>query len=360
MTVGTETSFTKWGQSILVGFEYQGLKDNGGKIYQVVREDSEYSDAGDELLYRSASMMRLSNYGFFGQLMLAPIDDLKLTGGIRHDWSDTWGNHFSYRAATVYGFPFGLSLKAVYGTSFVPPAPAQLETSPLRFEGGIVGNPDLKSQKASTAEFAVEYRHKEWFNVSLNGFYTEIKDRVEFVFTGNTLSAQNVAASRTLGTEFSARGFYSPIFSEINVSYQYTVPIDSPDLTPSWWRVLYSGDGPGGKRLLYCPAWLINGHLGAAFPQFFFQASMAVNYVGKRKSSAANLRYNGEAYLLSQYATVDMTLRTLGFKPFKDRTTTISIHINNVFNQRFSEAGYLGVDFPSIGRTMYLKLNQEF
>ena len=179
--------------------------------------------------------------------MLEPIDRLRLTGGIRHDWNKAWGDHFNYRVAAVYSFLFGLSLKAMYGTSYVPPAPAQLETSPLRFEGGIVGNPELKSQKASTAELAVEYKHKEWFDIG--------------------------------------------------------------------------------------PAWIVFGSLGVTLPKYFFQASMTVNYIGERKSSAANLIYNGEAYLLSRYATVDMTLRTLGFKPILDRTTTISVHANNIFDQ---------------------------
>jgi outer membrane cobalamin receptor len=87
---------------------------------------------------------------------------------------------------------------------------------------------------------------------------------------------------------------------------------------------------------------------------------MTVNYIGERKSSAANLRYNGESYLLSDYATVDMTIKTLGLKIFKDRATTVSFHVTNLFDTRFAEAGYLGVDIPNVGRSLFLRLAQEF
>lgn len=359
ITLGSELSYRFLRHSALVGFEYQQLRDSGDRLFQVLRRQSGTSNNGDQILSQPGESMTLRGYGAFAQLILQPWKPLSLTGGVRSDWYDVWGNTLNPRLAGVYDIRDDLSVKAVYGTSYVPPAPAQLYASPLRFDEGILGNPDLESQKASTLEVEVEHRVKDLLTTSVNGFMTLIDGRVEFVPIGNQLIARNVTSSRSLGAEASARVVLEPFFSTLSVSYQHT-SVDAPDPEPSWWRLLYAEDAPGGSRPLYFPTWMAHGDVGVTYPRFHVQAAVSASYIGARKSSAANIRANGEAYLLAAYGLVDLSIRSLDLHLFGDSTTTFSLHVTNLLSQRYAEGGNLGVDIPGMPRSIFVDCTQEF
>jgi outer membrane receptor for ferrienterochelin and colicins len=358
-TVGSEISYERWGHTALVGYEYQSLRDSGDTTYLVFRDDAGAS-AGNQIRGTPGQPIHIMDHGVIAQLIVRPMVDLTVIGGARYAWNNIWGNSLNYRMGATYYMGRGLSTKLIYGTSYVPPAPTQLQQEPVRVDGGIVGNPDLKSQKASTGEIELSYTPVNWFDFAVNGFYTKIEDRVEFVYAGTQLTARNVVPSQTLGFEAEGRVVRRGFFSTANISYQWTTATRSPPLDPYWWHVLYDESGAGGNRSLYHPTWMGHGEVGGSYERLHAQGSLRVSYVGARKSSMDNIMRNHTAYLLPSYFVLDLTIRSLELNLLRGQATVVSLHVNNLFDSRGAEPGALGVDIPRLGRTWFLRASQEF
>jgi outer membrane receptor for ferrienterochelin and colicins len=359
-TVGSDVSYSRWGHTALLGYEYQNLHDSGDMDYMVLRDDVGVSTAGTQISGTPSPQTNVTDHGLIGQLILRPMDRLTLIGGMRYAWNDTWGNSANYRLGATYHVWEGLWAKLIYGTSYVPPAPSQLQQMPLTVQYGIVGNPDLKSQKASTGEVELSYEFANRFSLAVNGFHTRIDNRVEFVYSGTQLSARNVVPSQTYGFEAEGRFFWRQIFSTINVSYQHTAPMETPPLNPLWWQVLYSKNGPGSDHSLYHPTWISHWELGGTYAPAHSQASLRFTYIGSRKSSMANIMENHGTYLLPSHVVLDFTIKSLELKLLQGKATVVSLHVNNVLDSHYAEPGALGVDIPSLGRSWFLRLSQEF
>lgn len=357
-TVGSEVSYTRWGHTALVGYEYQDLRDSGDTTYMVFR-DNDGADAGNQIRGTPGDPIHVMDHSLIAQLILRPMDRLTIIGGTRYAWNNTWNNSLNYRLGAAYHIWEGLSTKLIYGTSYVPPAPSQLQQMPVTLEGGIVGNPDLKSQRASTGEIELSYKFANALDLAVNGFYTKIDNRVEFVYAGTQLTARNVVPSQTLGFEAEGRIVRRYFFSTVNLSYQWTTPTESPSLDPYWWQVLYNKSGAGGNHSLYHPTWMSNWELGATYAPAHSQASLRVTYVGSRKSSMANIMENHAAYLLPSHVVLDLTIKSLELKLIRGQATVVSLHINNVLDNHYAEPGSLGVDIPSLGRSWFLRVTQE-
>ncbi len=358
-TLGTEVSYDRWGHTALVGYEYQSLRDSGDTTYLVFR-DGAGASAGNQVRGAPGRSIHVMDHGLIGQLIVRPVVNLTMIAGARYAWNNIWGNSLNYRLGATYHIGRGLSTKVIYGTSYVPPAPAQLQQEPVRMEGGIVGNPDLKSQRASTCEIELSYKPVSWFDFAINQFFTKIDDRVEFVYAGTQLTARNVVPSQSHGVEAEARIAKRSFFSTANISYQWTTATRSPPLDPYWWHVLYDKSGAGSNHSLYHPMWMGHGEVGGSYERAHLQGSLRVSYVGERKSSMANIMKNHAAYLLPSYVVVDLTIRTLELNLLRGQATVFSLHVNNLLDQSSGEPGALGVDIPRLGRTWFLRASQEF
>jgi len=134
-------------------------------------------------------------------------------------------------------------VKALYGSSFVPPTPTQLYAVPLRFDGGILGNSQLKEPDSQNGRVAGCYKAKEFLDVAVNGFYTAIDNRIEFEAVGNQIEAKNLTTSHSWGFELSSNLNRKPIFARLAGSYQNTTS-DVPTPTPLWWNRLYAPNVP--------------------------------------------------------------------------------------------------------------------
>jgi iron complex outermembrane receptor protein len=303
-------------------------------------------------------MMNIGNAGVFAQAIVRPHDKVGITAGMRYDWNDTFGNSFNPRLAVVLQPLPSTYVKALYGTSFVPPTPTQLYAVPLRFDGGVLGNAQLKNQRARTTELQVGYKAKSVLEVALDGFYTVIDDRIEFESVGNQMRARNLTASRSHGLELSSYLNVQPMFARLAASYQETRS-DIPTPTPLWWGRLYSPAGPGGDRSLGFPALMANATIGVTLPRYHFEMALSARAVSARKASAANSYVAGKTYLLDPYAVVDVNVSSLEVRLIGNRLTKVSLHVNNILGRKYSEPGYLGADIPSAGMGAFLNITQE-
>ncbi len=350
--VGGEFMYQLERNSVLVGLDYSDTVDEGDQIIEIDLETNEENPRNE------AEGLEYSNLGVFAQLMLYPLDFVGLTGGIRYDKSSQWKDNVSQRYAAVFNILKGLHLKLLYGTSFVPPAPTQVGAIPLQLTGGVQGNPDLKSQYAKTPEVALVFSYWKPLRTEISFFYTEIENRVEFIQQGTMLSAENMTNTKSLGGSLSADFNWRFLFAGGDLSVQKTT-IKDPDVVNFQWGQVYGDDIVGKRNPPNFPHIVSRLNAGVSFPRYYIQASISGMYVGERKSSFANIIANGESYLLDQYFTLGAHIRTLGIEIIPFRETVISLHGTNLTNNSFSHGGSLGVDIPSRGICLFLRLNQE-
>jgi outer membrane receptor for ferrienterochelin and colicins len=357
--VGTELSYRYRRHSALMGVDYLSTVDDGETVYQVVRQTPTALNGGNQVLFSPGHTMHLGNTGVFAQAIVRPHPKVGITGGMRYDWNDKFGNSFNPRLALVVQPQRRLYAKVLYGTAFVPPTPTQLYAVPLRFDGGVLGNDQLRNQRAKTGELQLGYKAKEFLDVAVNAFYTVIDDRIEFAAVGNQMRATNLTTSRSKGVEISSYLNRKPLFLRLAASYQDTKS-DVPTPVPLWWSHLYSPSGPGGDRSLGVPIMMANATAGITLPRYHVEAALSARAVGSRKASAANSYVAGKTYLLDPYCVVDLNVSSLEMRLIGRRLTKVSLHINNILGQKYAEPGYLGVDIPSSGIGAFLNIVQEF
>ena len=357
--VGSEFSYHYRDHSALLGADTMSTTDHGDAVYQVLRQiPANGSVGGNQVLRAPGQPMQFANTGVFAQAIVRPHKKVGITGGMRYDWNERFGNSFNPRLAVVVQPLKSVYVKGLYGTSFVPPTPTQLYAVPLRFEGGVLGNDQLKNQRATTVELQIGYKLKELLDVAVNGFYTVIDDRIEFEAVGNQMTAKNLTASHSYGFELSSYLNRKPLFARLAASYQNTTS-DTPTPTPLWWGRLYSPSGPGGDRSLGFPALMANATFGVTFPRYHFETALSARAVSSRKTSAANSYVAGKTYLLDPYYLLDFNVSSLELRLIGKRLTKCSLHVNNVLGQKYVEPGFLGVDIPSTGVGIFLNISQE-
>lgn len=350
--LGLELDYTKGLNNLLVGFEMQRLEDSGDHIRLRVPNTDDWryrAEPPDSFEYNSV--------GAFSQLVLFPIERVGLTTGFRYDASDQFSSFLSERAGLVLKIMDGLYTKLLFGTSYMPPAPDQLQSIPLTLQGGIEGNSDLEAQTAKTLEMQIGFKPLEQLETNLSGYYTEVENRIDFVRNGQILQAVNLSGSTSYGIDADIKLTILPFFSNTQFSWQNTA-VGDPSESMYAWDLAYGEDAEGGKRPPGYPEIMAKIRIGATFPQYYFEVSTGFDFYGSRKSSIANIIENGESYTLPPYHDFDLHIRTVEVELFRDRPTDLALHLLNIFDERHSEGGYKGVDTPSLGRVIYLSLRQ--
>ncbi|MBN2526849.1 MAG: TonB-dependent receptor [Deltaproteobacteria bacterium] len=350
--VGGEFTYQLELSSLLVGIDFQSTKDDGDEIVEINNQTGHRASRG------APESLEYENMGVFAQAILYPFRQLGLAAGMRYDNSSQWGTNVSMRFGAVGRIIDGLYLKALYGTSFVPPAPSQLGAVPLELNGGVQGNPNLESQSAQTPEAAIIFSYWKLLGLQLSVFYTKIENRVEFVQNGLFLTADNLSESTSVGGTFSADFKWKFFFSKADISLIKT-EIQDPDNPSFTWQTVYGDDIEGERRSPNFPGVLGHLNLGVRFPEYHFQLAILGAYVGDRKSSYANINENRESYLLDPYFTLGANVRTLGLHLIGDRETVISLQGCNLTNSQYSHGGASGTDIPAMGVSAFLKLSQE-
>jgi vitamin B12 transporter len=140
-TFGTDPSFIGRGRS--ERYEYQGdfrPLDQVRVVAGVERENSRYNDG-----FSSADTGITSVYG---QLIVKPIDILTVTGGVRNDDHDDFGNHTTFGANAALALRTGTTVRASYGEGFKAPTLYQLFSD--------YGNRNLDPETARNFDVGVE------------------------------------------------------------------------------------------------------------------------------------------------------------------------------------------------------------
>lgn len=292
------------------------------------------------------------NPGLLAQATYKAVDQyLTLTGGVRYDYHNIYGNQVSGRFGAVSNPLPGVYLKALYGSAFKAPSPVLLYGRPAQ-SGDIIGNPDLAPQYVHTVEGQIIYQPTPSLSFGTNLAYSYVQDLAVFSRSGFNSVARNVAELGTVSWESYAQasfrqwvgGYlrYEMLFSE-----------------------RYSGDEGFQSALLdqgsgVFPDLQLRAGVWGQIPAAYLKATVEVRYVGERRASDLNVLANNGAYSLDPYFVLDATLATVGLELFGEgRESAVELIGRNLTGADAAFPGEAGVDYPILPRTLFLQLRQE-
>ncbi|WP_375056110.1 TonB-dependent receptor domain-containing protein [Zobellella sp. DQSA1] len=111
-------------------------------------------------------------------------DSFALTGGVRFNRDQNYGNEVTPRLYGVWRLHDNWTLKGGVSTGFSAPGLREVATDWGQVTGGgrrdgvILGNPDLKPEKTVNEEIALLYEDETGFSAGLTLFNTDFKDKV--------------------------------------------------------------------------------------------------------------------------------------------------------------------------------------
>lgn len=309
---------------------------------------------------------QFSNLGIYLQPMLNfgelfnvnSIKSLNFTFGLRYDKNNIYEDVINYRTAVVYQLTNTLYLKGMYGTSYKAPASNQLYTTLLKPGTDIVGNPNLKPEKAKTYEAAFGGIFSNGLNFSLNGFNNIIDGKVEIEIdpsVSSNLIAKNVNQITSYGGEASIGFSNKQISTYTNFSYQLST-YESKENFLSDKMVEF-------ESKLY-PTYMSKTGFTYRFTKYHFAINTEGKWIDGRLSSLPNTlmvnSFDFIPYELSNYFTIDACISTIDLKVIKNYETIFSIKMNNILNTKFYYPGFKDFDIQGEPRIIYLKIVQSF
>nr|MDA3953498.1 TonB-dependent receptor [Bacteroidales bacterium] len=285
------------------------------------------------------------------------LNNLTLTAGYRFDYHNIYGDVLTYRLAAVYTISKKLSTKIMYGTSFNAPSPVQLYTNYIS-PGGIVGNPNLKPEKAKTFEWALIGRIIENVTFNTNLFYTQIDDKIEYLLPYGQISnitAENVSTIHSAGIEAELNANLYNNTGYINYSYQKSI-LSKTDPILNEIQI---------NTALF-PNHIIKFGDIVHLKKIHSNINVEGKYISSRIASDQNnfiydpINYSTNRYELDSYFILDLSFSSYDLEIFKNSTSKISFKIQNLLNTSFYYPGFDNYDIPGLGRTFNIKLTQYF
>ncbi len=291
------------------------------------------------------------NSGAYLQGMWKAIDEyLSLTGGLRFDQHNVYGNRLSERVGLVSSPLENLHAKLLYGSAFKAPSPTLLHAVPSAI-GDVVGNPQLKPQYVRTVELQLSWEPTEFLSLSTNGVYNVLSDKTEFVQQGINKVARNVARAATVSWETMAELTYRSILrTHLSIEAQSTVRDTGQDG--------YSAEVVGTAGGIY-PTLMVHGGVAAQPTGLPLRATAQASFIGQRRASDTNILLNGGPYTLPSYVLLEAGLATTRFDLFGLERHEISFALTgkNLLGAKGPTPGFSGVDYPLYPRSFFLQMN---
>jgi iron complex outermembrane receptor protein len=290
--------------------------------------------------------------GLFVQAKWKAIPQLLImTGGVRWDHHNLYGDQVSSRLAAVINPHKNLYFKVLYSGAFKAPSPFLLYAQPLE-AGDVVGNPHLRPEYVHAVEAQVTYRHP-YFSISSGVAYNILQNMAEFTQQGVNKIARNLSNIDSISWESELSfGYRELIRGYITSELQRTIRYSGHPEE-------YAASLVGYSNVIY-PDYILRGGLISVQRELHLQISVEGDYVGPRRASDMNALDAGHAYSLRPYCTLGMTFSTVDLHFFEHGGTTMSLSVRNLLNTTSADPGFGGVDYPRDGITFFMQLRQIF
>lgn len=260
--------------------------------------------------------------------------DWVLTTGIRRDDYSDFGVTTNPRVALVWDASLDLTAKLLYGRAFRAPAFTELYSvnNPV-----LRGNPDLNPEIIDTLETAFSWQARPDTQFQLSLFRYKMKDIIRT--SGSPANWNNVGSQHGQGFELEAtHDLRRNLRLAGNYAYQRSV------------------DETSGQDAGYAPHHHLFGRLDWMFAGSLLLSGQA-NWVAARHRAPGDTRPP-----ISDYATMDLTLRTLRHKAGWD----VAVSVRNLFDADAREPSLYSPDspvkvlipndLPMPGRSLYVQL----
>ncbi|MBI2381682.1 MAG: TonB-dependent receptor [Gammaproteobacteria bacterium] len=335
---GAELHYALGGQdSLSLGLDWTSDREELLRIYSVDK-----ASGRNTLVSLDQGTETLANRGVYLQYVSYPWDALGLTANLRRDRHSMFGSDTNYRVGAVYHWTPRLVAKLLQGTSYKAPAAGQLFAQPL-YPGEIIGNQALSAETAKTTELALSWQIADAFELQLNAFDTELRDKVELLLVGSNFQPNNVGRVEGRGGEMElgwARQGHSLHAAlayqdmETTLRHPFRGELTTPtDLYPRYSAHLrWQYEEPGFGRF-----------------------GLALAYASPRRASAANIRANFQTpYQLEDYWLVH------GVYGKSWGPHHAYVKVDNLLDEDYAEPGFNGIDFPGRGREWTLGYEYHF
>lgn len=189
----------------------------------VTAEDETTSDDGYGGIDRRQAL-----YGAFAEDEWHPLEPFYLTGGLRYDDFDTFGDSVTGRLTAAWlTANRSVKLRSSYGTGFNSPSFLEL----YGIATGYIGNPDLRPERSRGGDAGVDwYLSGNAGTLSATWFRNDTRDIIVYDFDVYPGTTANVGRARTQGIELEGR-FSLPAGIELRASYTYLEADDIADGT---------------------------------------------------------------------------------------------------------------------------------
>ena len=148
----------------------------------------------------SAADVARDNNGVYAHEQYALTSRIFVTGGVRLEHSSTFGNKFTPRGAVTFRLPAEMFFRLSLARGIKEPA--LIEN--FARESFYAGNPALRPEKTDTFEAGLS---REWFGkrarTEISYFRNRFTDRIEFDFSKNPATWENINRSWARGVELS-------------------------------------------------------------------------------------------------------------------------------------------------------------
>ncbi|MDB4491387.1 TonB-dependent receptor [bacterium] len=234
--------------------------------------------------------------GLFATHLWEVSDDLLLTGGIRWEDYDDYGDEFTWRTTAAYTIPNSeTTLRGSYGTAFRTPNLLELNGGPFE-----AGNPNLSPERSEGWDLGITQSFGDDVSLNLTWFENDVKNLIvdRFGATPFNTAGEGKASGLELGLEGQA--------GSVRYGLAYTYLDDS---------------------LVGLPEHVVQAHLHwEASDQL--DLGVEVSYVGERNLGGDPL----DAYLVT---------KLYGSYEVNDHVT-INARLENAFDERYEHASFGG------------------
>ncbi|WP_075181251.1 catecholate siderophore receptor CirA [Pantoea sp. 1.19] len=285
------------------------------------------------------------------------LESLALTGGVRMDDHQTYGDHWSPRAYLVWNASDAWTVKGGWATAFKAPSLLQLSpewsSNSCRGACKVVGSPDLKPETSESVELGIYYAGEEGLLSGVSGSVTLFQNDIDDMIGINRTADRQQAALYPNFVGYDGSG--NPIFRYYNVNKarirgvenEVTVPLDAA------WKLTLNytySDGRdrsngGNKPLSELPLHTLNSTLDWT-PATDWTLYLQANYAGQRRT------LNNDGATPGGY-----TLWNLGGSWQASKAITLRGGVLNLTDKDLSRETY---SYTEDGRRYFLAMDYRF
>ncbi|MEQ9505978.1 MAG: TonB-dependent receptor [Hyphomonas sp.] len=284
-------------------------------------------------------------FSLFAEDTWQPVEPFSITGGVRYDNHDTFGDQFSPRLYGVYTVSPSWTIKGGVSTGFKTPKTTQLYDGVVGFGGQgtspMYGNPDLEPETSTSTELAVYWQHSAGHNFNATVFHNKFEDKITSQPCGPGLVQSCASAG-----EYADLG-YGPSSRTLNID---EVVIEGAEIAGLYeifdnltFRANYTYTDSEQKSGAEAGLPLTNTAKNMANATLSWQITEALST--SLSAESRSKRYRGVDSVTGEHLYYkDYTVLNLGAQYRLNDSVTITGRVNNLLDEDFTSYQYSFID----------------